>query len=72
MLLLMLFGWALAGTTGKIAGRISDAKTGESLIGVNLQLEGTALGSSTDVDGYFVILNVPPGLYNLNISYIGY
>lgn len=61
-----------AGTTGKVAGQISDAETGEPLPGVNLQLDGTTLGAATDIDGVFVILNVPPGLYDLVISFIGY
>ena len=62
----------LAGTTGKIAGIVTDAENGEPLAGVNVVLEGTALGASTDIDGMFVILNVPPGLYSVNFSYIGY
>lgn len=71
-LLLFLNTILLAGTTGKISGRISDAKTGEGLVGVDVQLEGTALGAATDADGVFIILNVPPGLYSLLINYLGY
>jgi len=62
----------MAGTTGKIAGIITDADNDEPLAGVNVILEGTTMGASTDIDGMFVILNVPPGLYSVNISYIGY
>lgn len=58
--------------TGKIAGTIKDASTGEPLIGVNVILEGTGIGAATDLNGYFVILNVSPGIYNLKASYIGY
>jgi len=61
-----------AGTTGKIAGTITDATTGEPLIGVNVILEGTSYGAATDLDGYYTILNVPPGKYNLKASFIGY
>nr|HQU73174.1 TonB-dependent receptor [Calditrichia bacterium] len=71
-LLFLLSGLVLGGTTGKIAGQISDADTGEPLIGVNILLEGTTLGASTDVDGIFVILNIPPGVYNVQFSYLGY
>ncbi len=63
---------ALAGTTGKIAGRIKDAKNGEPLIGANIALQGTTLGASSDIEGYYVILNIPPGKYTATISYIGY
>lgn len=60
------------GTTGKIAGTITDAKTGEKLIGVNVTIEGQPIGGSTNVDGYYVILNVSPSSYKLRASYVGY
>ena len=62
----------LAGSTGKIVGVVKDKKTGEPLIGVNLVLKGTTLGASSDMDGTFIILNVPPGTYTLEAQYIGY
>jgi outer membrane receptor protein involved in Fe transport len=62
----------LAGTTGKIVGRIIDSGTEEALIGVNVYLEGTSQGATTDLEGYYVILNVSPGKYTLVADYIGY
>jgi outer membrane receptor protein involved in Fe transport len=59
-------------TTGKIMGMISDKETGEPLPGVNVVVEGTYLGASTDVDGYYVIMNVPVGEYNISSTYVGY
>lgn len=61
-----------AATTGKISGTITDARTNDPLIGVNVILEGTTQGASTDIDGYYAILNVPPGTYSIKASYIGY
>ncbi|MEW6511996.1 MAG: TonB-dependent receptor [Bacteroidota bacterium] len=61
-----------AGTTGKIAGEVRDAQTGEALIGVSVVVEGTSMGAATNIDGYYVILNVPPGTYNLVASGVGY
>ena len=61
-----------AGTTGKIRGLVLEKDTGEPLIGANIQIQGTALGSSTDVNGYFFIINVPPGNYNMEATMIGY
>ncbi len=61
-----------AGTTGKIAGKITDSESGDPLPGVNVFLEGTTLGSASDIDGYYYILNVPPATYNMVVSYIGY
>ncbi|MBP1649765.1 MAG: TonB-dependent receptor, partial [Bacteroidetes bacterium] len=60
------------GTTGKIAGKITDAQTGESLVGVNVLVVGMTLGASSDIDGEYFILNVPPGTYNVRASAVGY
>ncbi len=61
-----------AGTTGKIVGTVTDKSTGDMLIGANIVLEGSGLGASTDQDGYFAILNIPPGVYTLTVYYVGY
>jgi len=60
------------GTTGKIAGRLVDAQTGDPLPGANVVVQGTTLGAATDLDGYYAILRVPPGAYTLEITMIGY
>jgi hypothetical protein len=62
----------LAGSTGKIAGKITDAKTGEPLVGVNVSIVGTMMGNSTNAEGEFFIINIPPGTYSVKISIIGY
>jgi outer membrane receptor protein involved in Fe transport len=61
-----------AGVTGKIAGTVVEQNTGEPLPGVNVVIDGTQLGASTDTDGFFAILNIPPDVYTVTISYIGY
>ncbi|NIV92984.1 TonB-dependent receptor [candidate division KSB1 bacterium] len=71
-LILFTAAFLYGGTTGKVAGRITDAETGEGLPGANVQLEGTTLGAATDLNGNYTILNVPPGVYTVNISFIGY
>jgi len=63
---------AFAQTTGKIAGKISDAETKEPLVGANVVIEGTTIGAATGVDGEFFIINVPPGSYTLKIMMMGY
>lgn len=62
----------IAGTSGKISGKVTDATSKEGLIGVNILIEGTKLGASTDINGQYVIINIPPGSYNLTTSSIGY
>lgn len=73
MLLAIAFTLPLqSGTTGKIAGTIIDKASTEPLIGANVIVLGTSLGSVTDPDGNYSILHVPPGTYNLQVTFIGY
>ncbi|MFA6456339.1 MAG: TonB-dependent receptor [Bacteroidota bacterium] len=55
-----------------LSGIISDSTSGETLIGINVFLEGTALGSSTDIEGHYTINNIPDGKYIVRISCVGY
>jgi hypothetical protein len=63
---------AFSGTTGKIAGTVRDARTNEPLPSANVVIEGTAIGAATNMDGYFVILNIPPGRYKVTASLVGF
>ncbi|MGE5313223.1 MAG: TonB-dependent receptor [Acidobacteriota bacterium] len=60
------------GTTGKIAGKVTDAKTGDPLPGVTIVLVGTTYGAATDFDGNYFINNLPPGTYTMKASAVGY
>lgn len=60
-----------AGTTGKIHGYVRDDK-GAPLPGASILLEGARQGAVTDAKGYYVIINVFPGIYTLTASLIGY
>ena len=71
LLALMPF-WAFSQSVGKIVGVVEDKASGEVLPGVNVSLEGTTYGAATDIDGYYVILNVPVGTYEVRASFIGY
>lgn len=62
----------LAGVTGKISGRIVDAGTGEPLPGANAAISELSLGASTDLNGYYYIINIPPGYHDLTVSFLGY
>ncbi len=64
--------FVFAGNTGKIAGKVTDAKTKEALVGVNVIVQGTTLGAVTNLDGDYTILNIPPGAYTLKASILGY
>ena len=54
-----------------ISGFVTDAATGELLIGSSIKMEGTWQGTVTDIDGYFQ-LEVKPGQSSLIFSYMGY
>ncbi len=49
-----------------------DAETGETLIGVNVVIEGTIQGTATDIDGNYTIRRVAAGTYNIIITYLSY
>jgi outer membrane receptor protein involved in Fe transport len=62
----------LLAANGKIKGKVTDAGTGEPLVGANVVVFGTSMGAATNTVGEFVILNVPVGTYSLKTSYVGY
>ena len=62
----------IAGTTGKISGKVTDASSGNPLSGVNVIIEGTSMGAATDMEGDYFIINVPPGTYTVEAMMIGY
>ncbi len=70
--LVILSNLIFAGTTGKISGKIIDAETGEPLLGVSVMLMGTSRGAASDFDGTYYLLNIPPGIYSVKISMVGY
>jgi len=72
MILLITSSLIFSATTGKIAGRVTDEETGQPLPGVNIIIEGTIMGAATNLEGYYVILNVPVGVYSLRASMMGY
>lgn len=55
-----------------IVGWITDSATDLPLIGANVLVEGSAIGSATDIEGNFEISNLSPGTYTLRASFIGY
>jgi len=55
---------------GIIEGVVSDANTGETLIGVNI-LYGEGLGTVTDTEGYYT-MELEDGDYTISFSYVGY
>lgn len=70
--LTIIFLGTAYGQSGKISGKVVDGNTGEALPFVNVMVEGTTQGAASDIDGYFSIIGLGPGNYNVKASAIGY
>ena len=55
-----------------LSGNVIDEVSGEALVGVEVQLQGTDVKTYTDFDGHFVIENIKPGQCKLVASYTSY
>jgi len=70
--LIILFAQFSFAQSGKIAGKIIDASTGQPLPGANIIIESLSAGAAADLDGDYFILNIPPGNYRVKASMVGY
>ena len=71
LLSLLVPATSVLAQSGEIAGIVTHAPTGESLPGAFVVIEGTTQGAVTDVDGFYNILNVSPGIYDVRASFYG-
>src|SRR4030042_957561 len=81
---LMVWMSGFCGVTGKVRGRVKDSTTGVPLYGANVMVSkewvngveidfpGTYLGAAADAGGEYIILRVPPGIYSIEVSMMGY
>ena len=72
VLLFSLFTFGIINAQGNLKGTVTDSLSNESLIGANVFLLGTSLGSATDIEGQYVINRIPEGTYKVKVSYVGY
>ena len=63
---------ALAQGLGSLGGLVSDGSDQLPLIGVNVVIKGSSLGSSSNLDGRYLIQKIPSGIYQVEVSYLGY
>ena len=63
-----VFSQALA----SLKGKVTDADTGEELLGVNVVLVGTTVGTATGLDGSYLLKDIKPGDYTVQVTFIGY
>ena len=70
--LLLLPATALAQATGSISGQVTEERTGETMPGVNVIITSLNRGAATDIDGNYVITELPPGTYEVVARFIGF
>lgn len=63
---------AISGTTGNLAGKVTDVTTGEAIIGANVLIVGSGRGGATNIKGEYLVPGIAPGRYALRISAVGY
>lgn len=61
-----------SGQSGRIEGRVLDEINNDPIPFANLVIEGTTNGSTSDINGKFQFVDLTPGLYTLQVSYVGY
>jgi TonB-dependent receptor len=71
-ILVFILQTSILAQSGSIKGVIFDKESKEPLVGANVIVKGTSLGAASDLDGNYVIQNVPVGRRTFLISYIGY
>ena len=57
---------------GTITGKVTDAKTGEELVGATVMIEGTTTGTVTNFMGEYTITDIAPGSYSFKCQFISY
>ncbi len=63
---------ALGGVTGKISGVVTDSTTNEPVVGAQVRVVGTDIGTVTDIDGEYFMINLNGGKYDLAVNSMGY
>ena len=69
----LVFATVVAGAaSAQVSGTVTDAATGEPLVGAAVRVAGTTVGAAADLDGRYRIPNAPTGAVTLVASYLGY
>lgn len=71
-ILLCCLCWNVFAAEYQIKGVVIDKSTRQPLEFVNVLVVGLGIGASTDANGSFLITQVPPGIYRLQASFLGY
>lgn len=69
---LFLISFSASAQKGVIKGRVFDELTNEPIPFANVAIQNSAMGGVSDIDGFYSIQNLEPGLYNIQTSYVGF
>ena len=69
LILSLLIQFSICAT---LTGKVSDSRDAEILIGASIYLEGTEFGINSDINGNYILFDVPNGEYTVIVKYIGY
>ena len=72
LLPVFLLSFSFAGTTGKLSGLVTEANSNTILMGCNILINDTDLGTASNTEGEYFLLNIPPGVYSIRFQMIGY
>ena len=72
LVLLYQLNFSFSQNNSSVYGFVTDSSNGEALIGANVFIKDLALGMATDINGYYVLQEIPMGSYEISVSYVGY
>ena len=71
-ILFIILAQQLTASSYTVSGYVKDILNGDPLIGANIYVENTSIGSATDKKGFYKIVGLKEGAYTFKVSYIGY
>ncbi|MDP4826247.1 MAG: carboxypeptidase-like regulatory domain-containing protein [Flavobacteriales bacterium] len=70
--LLLIVAVAVYSQNGIIKGQVTNKRNNESVPFASIILQGSDQGASSDLDGYYELTGLKPGVYNIEVSFIGF
>ena len=71
MLTLCLLSVGMSFAQKTVTGSVIDNETGEPIYGATVKVDGTSIGTTTNIDGEFTLQNVPNTARTLKVTYVG-
>lgn len=72
LFLFVFVAFAMAAQAGKIQGKVTNLVNNKPIPFASIAVEGTSFGGISDIDGNYALEGVPPGLYNIQASFVGF